>query len=246
MLKTAANDFIEKYFEYDEYEIIKVEDKNEAHIIQAVKNEKKYKIHTYYFVDEPTIEIDRNFIQKMYDETPKDTVCLMVYFRVKVKDAEIGKYEYCACNSDDEFEVWKIDSVKGKAMVIYYPRKTFFDLIQELYKVTSTNLEDEIEFLVRGKVDEEGRELHKNKVVSQIKKKMGGISSAIEIGFLKCNDLVYSLVLIVNGTEYIGIETADRYLAPNEDLDYIKSVDFYKIQLDDEIIVDNNYFENMR
>lgn len=242
----AANNFIEKYFEYDDFNITSVKDEEEAHIIYATKNNKKYAIYTYHFIDEPTIEIDRKFIQNIYDNTPKDTVCLMVYFRAKISDKEKEKYEYVACNSDEQFEVWKIDMVENKPMVIYYPRKTFFDLIHELYKVTSNNREDEIEFLVRGKVDEDGRELHKTRVVEEIKKRMCGEDTAIEIGFLKCNDLVYSLVLVINQREYIGIETADRYLAPDEDIDYIKSVDFYKIQIDDEIVIDNNYFKNMR
>ena len=246
MIHKKANQFIESFFEYDKYRITEVKDEEKAHIIYATKKGKKYAIYTYHFIDEPTIEIDSRFIANIYNKTPRDTVCLMVYFRVKVKDAEKEKYEYVACNADGEFEVWKIDTVNEKPIVIYYPRKTFFDLIEELYKVTSEKLASDLEYIVRGNVDQDGRETNKKVVLDKIVSKMCQEDFGIEIGFLKCNDLVYSLILIINRKEYIDIETADRHLAPDEDVDYIKNVSFYKIDSYEEIIIDNSYFKNMR
>ncbi|MEG0222103.1 MAG: hypothetical protein RR922_06770 [Clostridia bacterium] len=244
-----ANDFITKYFDTLNFCITETRQDGECFILRAEKNDRKYAIFTYHYINERALEIDEKLLSSVYnDKWSKDAICLMVYFRAKPLDNFDEKYEYTACNSDGPVEVWKVDMVDQHPMAIYYPRQSIMDLMKRFYEDIKNKNEEDLFEIIKGSVDEDGRETFKTREIQGVKERIFDTNARIDIGFLKCNDIVYSLILILDHKDYIGLTTLERKAATDleDDVDYIKSIDYYRAEQTDFIIIDNYYFDNMK
>ncbi len=170
----------------------------------------RYAVYMYAYGKRKTVRLDADYCQRLkkYDLS-RDRVILITYLHVESIQNEGGKITYRVGKYGDskkEPELWKLDNVQGKDIILYYPREEVYTMGSRFMAAYNQQNLDLLKALFSTDVyinlPNGGKKL--NDAVYGNLSKMWETKGRMRTAYIRFDDVVYSEVPYIDNCCYIG------------------------------------------
>lgn len=207
-----ADDFIKGWLKDNGYVLRESRIFDDCIGYRCNQNDYAYTVYMYAYGQNRTTQLDAKYCRKLlhYDLSKKSTI-LVVYLNVQRfkngEDMDYAVYHYSG-DEDNSIELWRLNEVNEQLILEYYPRKEMMDTAYKLMYAFNRDCLDVYDCIIAENnpefhgVDDEGISVNSAfyTALHGLYKKYG----EMKIGYVRFNDVVYSLTPYLDGYGYFG------------------------------------------
>lgn len=171
-----------------------------------------YTIYMFAYGQVKTAQLDGDYCKKLLDyRLSENSLTLVVYLNVK-RSKNGDKFKYTVCdyggNEDRGPELWLVNQVNGKWLLVFYPRKEMMDAEYRLMYAFNRDNMDVYDCIITEKnpsfngLDHPGSFMNEAFYLNMFRlhKEHGDM----KIGYVRFNDVIYSSVPYIDGYGYFS------------------------------------------